>query len=282
MKRMKLKEIVIEINKYNTETEPKTFVKNVNDKGNIRLLSDVDDVLEPENAFLVTDSRICADKALKRSIGFALYLNETGRENDFADALYCIENIDLLPIEQLNKMYERSKGIPWEILRTERFLLREMTIEDIDDILGIYDHEDVSRYAGGPYEDREESLSYIRDYIANQYRFFEYGIWLVEDIKTGEIVGRCGFNTREGYEDPELGYVFAKRHWGRGYAREVINAVLKYGFDELSFDRVNAFVMPQNTVSIHLLKKFGFKEKSSVELHNKTHLWFVLDAFSGF
>lgn len=279
-KNMKIKELVISIKKYNTETEPRGIIDTINSEGSAELLWDIENVKDPDSAFLITDSRECADKAAKRSIGFAVYLNEAGRESDFADALYCIDNVDLLPLEQVDKMYERSRDIPWEILRTNRFVLREMTCDDLDDILAIYDHEDVSRYAGGPYKDREQSLNYIREYIANQYRFFEYGIWLVIDKISGEIVGRCGYNTREGYDGPELGYVFAKRHWGKGYAGEVIEAVLKYGFEELGFDRINAFVMPQNEVSVYLLEKFGFKYNSQVELHDKTHLWYMLDAIS--
>lgn len=273
---MQLYELIIRISQYNNTNEYEEFIKEA-EAYNISVLFDFSSVKNPEEAYLITDSRKEADKGKELGIGFAVYLTEESRESDFADALYMIDDISGVGIQRIIRMYQRYQGIPWHILDTKRFSLHEMTLEDLDGIYGVYDDPEVSKYAGAPYYDREKALEYIKNYIEIQYRFYEYGIWLVKDKKSGEIIGRAGLTGRAGYEDAELGYVFAKRVWGRGYATEVISGILEYAKNELFLDKVNAFVIPENVVSVHILNKFGFKDMGKVILHDEEHIFMQLD-----
>lgn len=271
-----LRKIIIIISEFNNSGELQELKQQADEAG-IEVLECFDDDFDPLSSYLITDLREAADLSRRLSVGFAVYLNEESRKSDFADALYMMDDIGSVGIGRIRRMHQRFLGIPWHILDTKRLSLWEMSMEDIDDIYGIYDDPDVGRYAGQPYEDRDRELNYIKDYIEIQYRFYEYGIWLVKDRNTGEVIGRAGLTGRAGYEDVELGYVFAKRAWNRGYATEVIEAIIRYAKEELYIERLNAFVMPENVVSLHILEKFGFVKIKNVRLHDAEHIFMQLE-----
>ena len=53
-----------------------------------------------------------------------------------------------------------------------------------------------------------------------------FGLWAVVLKQTGELVGQCGLTLQdwEGRTVPEVGYLFQKAHWHKGYATEAGNA----------------------------------------------------------
>ncbi len=55
----------------------------------------------------------------------------------------------------------------------------------------------------------------------------------------------------------EIGYALAHAEWGRGYAPEAAREVLRCAFDTLSFNRVEAYCVPENVASIRVLEKIG-------------------------
>jgi ribosomal-protein-alanine N-acetyltransferase len=52
-----------------------------------------------------------------------------------------------------------------------------------------------------------------------------------------------------------LGYRYARKYWGRGYATEAGQAMLRRGFEELQLQRVVAIVDVKNTASERVLQK---------------------------
>lgn len=66
------------------------------------------------------------------------------------------------------------------------------------------------------------------------------------------------FKHDEGSRRIELGYTLARRHWGRGLAREALSAVLDHAFGPLGLRRVDAEVDPDNLASNALLQRLGF------------------------
>ena len=96
------------------------------------------------------------------------------------------------------------------------------------------------------------------------YYFYKYGVRTICDKVTGQVIGRAGYSNREGYEAPELGFVIGVPWQKKGYATEVCRALLKYGREELGFERVQMLVMPENGVSLHLAEKLGFSRRDQV------------------
>ena len=77
-----------------------------------------------------------------------------------------------------------------------------------------------------------------------------------DDIAIG---GCCFWNIDQESGHAEIGYELGRCHWGQGFAREALVAILDYGFSELGFHRVEACPLANNERSIRLLKGLGFQ-----------------------
>jgi len=90
-------------------------------------------------------------------------------------------------------VYERHFNIPWTILETERCIVRELELSDLDDLFSMYAEPGMTDYMEGLYE-YEEELEYQKAYIENMYRFYGYGMWLPFLKKNGTLIrqGWCG------------------------------------------------------------------------------------------
>ena len=223
------------------------------------------------HSFAITDDRDIADRLKSSSIGFAVYDNEKSRASVFSDALYRVDNVSCLRKEQIERFLRRFLRLPWTILETERCIVREMTEEDLPELYEVYSGSGITRYTEGLYDDYEKELEYTRQYIDKQYRFFEYGLWVVFDKRSGRMIGRAGLSNRSGFDEAELGYVIAEPFQRQGYANEVLSAVLKYAKEELGMVSINAFTMKENIASMNLLKRLGFTYIEEIMIDGKPH-----------
>ena len=72
--------------------------------------------------------------------------------------------------------------------------------------------------------------------------------------------GRPGKNARKDPDAVELGYMILAQHRGRGYATEVVRALVEWATDEHGVRRFIASIGPQNAPSLALVRKLGFLE----------------------
>ena len=213
---------------------------------------------EGDGVLWITDQGQRARELLRQGCPVLAWLHEHNRDQNFSGVRYACEDIGELDYDYLEKVYRRYAGIPWDILTTDRCLVREPRAEDLDALYEIYAEPFVTQYTEGLYPQRAQEEAYLKDYTENMYYFYNYGVWTICDKITGQVIGRAGFSNREGYEDPELGFVIGVPWQRQGYATEVCKALLEYGKEELGFERVQMLVMPENQVSLHLAEKLGF------------------------
>ena len=127
----------------------------------------------------------------------------------------------------------------------------------------------------GLYEDREEEQAFLRSYIEQAYKFYGYGTWVIEEKEKNVLIGRVGFNLREGYEEPELGFVIAEEYQRQGYAYECCKEVIKYAKEELGFTTIQTLVREENENSKALCRKLGFVKKEIVVWEKEEYLRFI-------
>ena len=211
-----------------------------------------------KGALWITDQGQRAQELLRQGCPVLAWLHEDNRDQDFSGVRYACENLEDLDWDYMEKVYRRYMGIPWDILTTDRCLVRETCAEDLDAFYEIYAETSVTKYTEGLYPERAQEEAYLQDYTENMYYFYNYGVWTICDKITGQVIGRAGFSNREGYEDPELGFVIGVPWQRQGYATEVCKALLEYGKEELGFEQVQMLVMPENEVSLHLAEELGF------------------------
>jgi ribosomal-protein-alanine N-acetyltransferase len=147
------------------------------------------------------------------------------------------------------------------VLETERLVLRRWTAEDAGPLFEMCRDAEVMRYIGDgrPWPGVERAREWLGRNLA-AYAEHGYGGHAVLEKAGGRLVGSCGLNPpREGMPEVELGYVFARDCWGKGYATEAARACLRYAFEELRLSKVVARVTPEHTPSRRVLEKIGFE-----------------------
>lgn len=111
---------------------------------------------------------------------------------------------------------------------------------------------------------RHESLEDTHDFInMGSAKWSEDGVgpFLIESQEDGAVVGSSGLTLVE----PgvvELGYIYARPYWGKGFAGETIQAMVDFA-RENDFERVIARVHEDNLASAYLLGKYGFSAPKS-------------------
>lgn len=205
---------------------------------------------------ILTDSPELA--GICRSLDMAVAAVLSDGEKDFPGIPYAVTDVEDLDEAYLERIWQRYRKIPWKICETHRCIVRETVPEDVDSFYRIYHDKSITAYMEDLFRDREKEKAYIKEYIEKVYGFYGFGMWTVCLKKTGEVIGRAGLSMREGFEEPELGYVIGKEWQRQGIATEVCREILAYGRDELGFEGVRVLMHPENTASEHLCRKLGF------------------------
>ncbi|MDT0388803.1 GNAT family N-acetyltransferase [Streptomyces dubilierae] len=159
-------------------------------------------------------------------------------------------------------------------IRTERLLLRASEARDRAAFIELFASPEVSTYLGGP-RPRDELVRVVPEVPGRRPGVF------VADLG-GAMIGTVSIVRRDAERpghlrpeagEPELGYMFLPRAWGRGYAAEACAAVLDWCADALPGEPVVLCTQSANTPSMRLAVKLGFTEVERFEEYGAEQ-WF--------
>ena len=156
-------------------------------------------------------------------------------------------------------------------IETGRLVLRAHQIDDFDAVAAMWSDPEVVRYIGGRASTREESWARLLRYAGN-WAMLGFGFWTIRDRSTGVYLGEGGLLQGQRSIDPgfgavpEVGWALISSARGRGYAHEAVAAMLGWA-DAQAIDRTACLIEPDNTPSIRLAQKLGFKEYARTTYH---------------
>lgn len=168
------------------------------------------------------------------------------------------------------------------VLETQRLRLRGHGVGDFLFSASMWADPQVTRYISGRGFSEEESWSRLLRYIGH-WTLFGYGYWLVEERGSGAFVGEVGF--ADYHRDltpsldgvPEIGWVLATGAHGKGYASEVVRAVVAWGDEHFGSIRTACIIHPENTPSIRVAVKCGYREQGTATYKGVASLLFIRD-----
>lgn len=154
-----------------------------------------------------------------------------------------------------------------KILETDRLYLREMCAEDYQALCKILQDADVMYAYEHAFSD-EEVHNWLDNQL-NRYKVYGFGLWAVILKDTEELIGQCGLTMQKigDIEVPEIGYLFQKAFWHKGYAIEAALACKDYAFNVLGYDEVFSIIRDNNFASQNVAKKNGMTKKSVYTKH---------------
>ncbi len=164
-------------------------------------------------------------------------------------------------------------------IETERTILRDFRLSDIDDVQSFLGSEQVMRFSlNGPYG-LAKCEEFIRGCI-EQYETKGYGLMAVTIRSHDTAIGYCGICDQQidGVKEVEIGYRLHPDFWNRGIGSEVAKAVRDRAFEEFGFDRLISIIEPENLSSVRVAEKNGmihekdamFKDAIPVRIYSVT------------
>jgi RimJ/RimL family protein N-acetyltransferase len=93
--------------------------------------------------------------------------------------------------------------------------------------------------------------------MAGHWELKGFGNWVLEELDTGQVVGRAGLYFPAGWPGLEVGWLVDREHWGKGYAPEAARASAAWAHEQLGSDHVVSVIDPSNAQSIRVAEKLG-------------------------
>jgi ribosomal-protein-alanine N-acetyltransferase len=148
-------------------------------------------------------------------------------------------------------------AVPPETFRTDRLLLRRPTTADAEAIFEGWGRDpEVTRYLVWRPHD---SVVAAREHVARCRTSWEAGsefVWLIQHLDGTDLVGSLA--SRHNEHGVNLGYLLARRCWGRGYMVEALAPVVDWWLARPGVHRVWATTDVENRASARVLEKAGF------------------------
>ncbi|MCK5129576.1 MAG: GNAT family N-acetyltransferase [Clostridiales bacterium] len=157
-------------------------------------------------------------------------------------------------------------------IETERLLLRKFRISDSTDMLKNWIADEVVQggYGEPVYQTYEEVAELLDRWVKN-YKNGNFYRWAIILKETNENIGQIGFcRVYDKYDAVEIEYCLGQRFWGLGYATECVNAIIKYCFESIKLNEIEAFHRKKNIRSGKLLTKtIKYRTNSAYRFINK-------------
>lgn len=146
----------------------------------------------------------------------------------------------------------RPMSIP--VLETERLILRGHRSSDFEPF-ATFCATERSKGVGGP-TTRAQAWRGMAMMVGH-WELRGYGMWWLEEKKSGKCIGRAGLWNPEGWPAPELGWVIYDGFEGKSLAYEAAVAARDYAFQDLSWTTLISLIEPDNARSVALAKRLG-------------------------
>jgi len=161
------------------------------------------------------------------------------------------------------------------VLETADLRLRGPQPTDLPEAAAMHADPAFYRFLGNKPNSEEEVWRRILAQLGH-WAMVGYGAWAIEEKATGRYLGTVGFFdfqrdlTPSLKGIPEAGWVLASHAHGRGYGSQALQAALAWADAHLPVDRITCIIDPDNTASLRLAQKFGFREFARTTYHDST------------
>ena len=146
-------------------------------------------------------------------------------------------------------------------LQTGRLDLIEIKQIHLRDLFKLFGNDSVTEYYNMKTLEEEKEAQKLIDWFQSRFKD-KLGIrWGISLKGENNIIGTIGFNNFTKGHRANIGYDLQKDFWNKGYITEALKAVIKFGFEELEINRIEAEVMPGNIISEKVLDKLNFRKE---------------------
>jgi [ribosomal protein S5]-alanine N-acetyltransferase len=149
---------------------------------------------------------------------------------------------------------------PIPTLETERLRLRPFTFDDVAAVFALVSDPEVARFVRFEAHRTPAETRAFLELVEQCYRRGEPFAWAIVRREDDRLIGSCGFVSQAGEKkSAEIGYWLGKRYWGEGYAAEAARALVRFGFERMNLERLEAKCFVENRAGQRVIEKLGMK-----------------------
>ena len=158
---------------------------------------------------------------------------------------------------------------PFPVLTTERLNLRQLVINDEQEIFTLRSDGEINKYLdrqiSNTIDDARNFINKVNENINKSDSLY----WAITLSDKNILVGTiCLFGfSNENYKC-EIGYELLTSFQGKGIMKEAVEKVIDYAFNTIKVEKIEAFLHRDNQSSIKLLEKFSFKNSNQPDKTN--------------
>jgi ribosomal-protein-alanine N-acetyltransferase len=142
-------------------------------------------------------------------------------------------------------------------IETDRLRLRPLERNDVDPLHALLIEPGVRKHLlDDEVIPRERAAEFV-DTSIGSFEANGYGLWGVLPNDASTLIGFCGFWLFHEPPQLELLYGLGEEHWHKGLATEAAAAMIRHGFDALSFERIEASTDAANQASVAVMERTG-------------------------
>ncbi|RZK29751.1 MAG: N-acetyltransferase [Hymenobacter sp.] len=155
-------------------------------------------------------------------------------------------------------------------IATPRLLLRAFCLADVPRLVVLAGNYEVARNTLNiphPYHE-EDGRRWVEITQENYQQQIGYA-FAIELTATGELVGGIGLTIAPHFSRAEAGYWLGQAYWNLGLASEALEALLRFGFEELGLNKIYATHIASNVASGRVMLKNGMVQEGELAQHTK-------------
>ena len=142
-------------------------------------------------------------------------------------------------------------------LQTERLILRETLLSDAPDVLIFRSDPIEQQFNSEPMTHVSQAEALIVEF-QDAYRKGVGFLWGVTLKPANTVVGLINYLTWNRDHRADLGHDIARAYWGQGIGPEAVREVVRFGFEQMGLNGIEALTLEHNLSSRKLLDKVGF------------------------
>lgn len=145
-------------------------------------------------------------------------------------------------------------------LETKRLILRKMTLDDAEDVFECCSDLEVFKFVGGKaHRTIEDTRRFLKD-VFEKYERKEIVVWGLFHKEHSKLIGDCGFIKWDASQArAELDYLLSKEYWNQGLMTEAVKEVIRFGFEKMQLNRIQAICELDNIASARVMEKVGMQ-----------------------
>lgn len=150
-------------------------------------------------------------------------------------------------------------AVSFSTLTTARLTLRQLSINDQQDVLALRSDPEVNKYLGRqPSKTSEDAINFIHKVNENIAKHISL-YWAITLTDTKKFAGTiCLFDFTGETKSCEIGYELMPEFQRQGIMNEAVKVIVDYTFYNLGLNKILAVTHRHNESSTKLLTKFNF------------------------